>query len=498
MRTSMEPTTLVDGYRDGQLTRRQFIEGALKLGVSATAAAGLLAACTSKKKAGAPTRLSGRVQILVGFDGGNSTTQRQVQQTLAEAFIAAHPQVGIDFIRATSAPAAQSQLSTLVGRGSAPDIVLGIGLADVSRFADQHAWTDLGPLMHRDGVSTGAFVSEATAAAALSGYYGATKAVPGVPVGIHDHALAYNVELFSEAGLALPPSSWSDSSWTYSGSFLQAAQALTVDQQGRNAGQPGFDARTAIRYGVARISPEVFFFAFGGHWYDSSRRQARFDTSDAVAGAQFAGDLVNRYRVQPTAAGLVTLGGAGPAADPTEAAWRAGRLAMIDMCSCDLTSPFAAQVPFAWKAAALPKGPAGPGGALEVSLGTIVAASRQHDLAWEVLKFFAVDTAREGQLAWGGFGAMPAVRANVSLFPQGITQGVGVPQDVLAVWTSGLPSASAESDSWVPAFATVKSLFSATLAQVVGGTPAATAMPQLQQRAQAAIDAWFHANQLPH
>jgi multiple sugar transport system substrate-binding protein len=485
---------LLDDYHDGRLTRRQFVEGAVKLGFTATVAGGLLAACTSKKGSAAPGRLSGRVQILIGFDGGNSAPQRQVQQTLAEAFIGAHPQVGIDFIRATSSTTGATQLSALIERGSAPDIVLGIGLADVSRFADQHTWLDLQPLFQRDGVSTKAFVPGASSAATLSSYYGG-KAIPGVPVAIHDQALAYNVELFAKAGVPAPPTSWTDSSWSYTGSFLKAAQALTVDQAGKNAGQSGFDPRTVSRYGVARIPPEEFFLSFGGHLYDSSKRRALFDTPAAIEGAQFAGDLVNRYHVQPTAAALAALSGAGPDVDPGQASWRAGRLAMIDMCSCDLSSPFASQVPFQWKAAALPKGPGGHVGMLEVSLATIVAAGRQHDLAWEVLKFFAVDPAQESQLSYAGFGAIPPLSANQATFTEGIKPSIGADP---AVWIAGLPSASAEGDGWVPAFAAVQGLFSAALAQVLGGAPAATVMPQLQQQAQAAIDAWFKVNKLPH
>src|ERR1700722_16576356 len=196
---ALEPRAPPAAYRDGRVTRRQFVEGALKLGLSATAAGTLLAACHGSSHKAAPAKLQGRVQILVGFAGGNTAPQRQVQQALAQAFIAAHPQVGIDFLRATSAATATTQLSALVARGSAPDIVLGIDLADVSRLVDQHMWLDLHPLFSRDGVSTKAFASQATAALALPNYYGGTKAIPGVVVGVHDHALAYNVEPFSRA-----------------------------------------------------------------------------------------------------------------------------------------------------------------------------------------------------------------------------------------------------------------------------------------------------------
>jgi hypothetical protein len=127
-------------------------------------------------------------------------------------------------------------------------------------------------------------------------------------------------------------------------------------------------------------------------------------------------------------------------------------------------------------------------------LGAIVAASANHDLAWEVLKFFAVEPAHERELSYRGFGFMAGLTANRDAFAQGIKQAAGVDP---AVWVAGLPYASAENDAWVPAFADVHNLVSAAFGQIVGGADPATVMPRLRQQAQAKIDAWFKANQLP-
>jgi ABC-type glycerol-3-phosphate transport system substrate-binding protein len=491
------------------LTRRQFLAGALTRGLPASAAAGVLAACHSKGRPAARAPLRGRVQILVGFDGGNTAPERQIQQSLAGAFIASHPQVGVDFLRATSAAAAQAQLQALVTRGSAPDIVLGIGLDSLSGLVDQHLWLDLHPLLRRDGVSTGSFLSQAMSATALQDYYGNTGALPGLPIGVHVHALAYNEALFSKAGVPPPPASWTDNAWAYPGSFLQTAQALTLDGGGRHAGQAGFDATRVAQYGVARLAPTTIYFSFGGNLYDRSKRRALFDSPSAVQGAQFAGDLTGKYQVLPTAAQLAEVagpaaaggpagpsaGGAGTAEDQAaQAAWRAGKLAMIDLCSCEINSPFGLQLPFAWKAAPLPTGPSRRFAPLEVSLGAIVAPSKQHDLAWEVLKFFTVDPGHERDLAYGGFNSMPGLNANSDAFTQGV-KGLGVDP---TVWVAGRGGASAQNDEWVPAFADVHTLLDNAFAGVAMGMPAATVMPQLQQQAQAKIDAWFKSNKLPH
>ncbi len=279
-----------------------------------------------------------------------------------------------------------------------------------------------------------------------------------MPVGLHDQALAYNVELFSKAGLPAPPASWDDGSWTYAGSFsCDAAQALTLDQAGRPADQSGFDPSTIVQYGVARIPPEAFFYGFGGHRYNGSTRRAQFDTSAALQGAQFAGDLVNRYHVQPTASQLANLSGAGATADPALASWLAGRLAMIEMCSCELRQPLrlAGAVPVAgWRP--LPSGPRARRDAGRVRpSGPSWLSSTQHDLAWETLKFFTFDsiTAQEAQLAVRGIWRRArTARQPGDAFPKGIERSAGVGVDP-AVWiTPGIPHASAENDTWIPAF----------------------------------------------
>ncbi len=84
---------LAGSYQDGEISRRELIGGALKLGMSVTAAAAILAACRkSSDKTGAAswtssttsaTHLAGKIQIPVGFGTGNAPAQIPVQEALA-------------------------------------------------------------------------------------------------------------------------------------------------------------------------------------------------------------------------------------------------------------------------------------------------------------------------------------------------------------------------------------------------------------------------------
>ncbi|MGH9164560.1 MAG: extracellular solute-binding protein, partial [Acidimicrobiales bacterium] len=497
---------LVEAYAARAVSRRRFIEGALKLGLSVPAVGALLAACSSDDDGTSPAAtaggnankgLAGRVQILVGFGTGNSPTQVPVQEALAQAFTAQHPDVKIDFVRVPGSSDARTKLTTLIAGGEAPDIVMPAGLYGVSLFVDQDVWLDLGPFLDRDGLSLDSFSPETAAATRVPNYYGAaSQAVIGVPVGVHDHALAYNEELFAKAGVAPPPASWDDDSWTLGGKMLDTARALTFDSSAKNSGQAGFDAGKIAQYGMGHFFRETVFYAFGGHLYDASTRKARFDTPEAAAGLQFAADLVNVHQVQPSQTQVAALGAGGEKGSEEQFAWRSGKLAMIDMCSCDIKSPFGTDVAFAWKAAAIPAGPARRFGFLNLDVATLVKAGTNHDLAWEVLKFFSVDPANERRLAFDSYGAVPPLTVNRDAFAAGIARDL--PKVDPKVWIDGFGDSSPENEAWFPAFAEVNDMVGKTFDQVIGGSPAGPALAGLQQQAQAKIDAWFQTHKLPN
>jgi multiple sugar transport system substrate-binding protein len=419
-----------------------------------------------------------------------------VQTALAQAFTAAHPGVSIDFLRVPSPSDAATKLTTLIAGGQPPDIVLPAGLFGISKFVDQNIWLDLRPFFDRDGLTLERFMPETTAAARVTNYFGPDgKAVIGVPVDVHDHALAYNEDLFSRAGVAPPPTSWSDASWTLEGRFLDTARALTLDSSGKHPNDSGFSADKVTQYGLGNFFREAVFYDFGGHLYDDASRKAQFDKPGSIAGIQFAADLVNKHKVQPSETQVAALGAGGGKGNEAQFAWRQGKLAMIDMCSCNIKTPYGTDVPFSWKAAALPAGPARRFGFLNLDVGAIVAASKDHDLAWEVLKFFTVDPPNERKLAYDSYGGIPPLKENVAAFADGIKRDL--PKADPKVWLDGIPSSSPENEAWFPAFSEVNDLVGKSFDSVMGGTPASQAMPQLQQQAQARIDDWFKNHKLP-
>jgi len=500
---------LVQRFLDRGVTRRHFVQRALALGFTATGAGALLASCDSSTSrstqtgaSGTPSRatrkqLTGKVQILVGFGTGNSPDQVQVQQALAAAFMQQHPGVTIDFLRVPDSSDARTKLTVLISGGQPPDLVMPAGLYGISLFVDQDVWLDLGPMLQRDGLTLDDLISQTAPATHVSNYFGRdSTSVIGVPVGVHDHALAYNAQLFAKAGIKPPPTSWTDDSWTLQKSFLDAATALTRDKRGRHPGEVGFDAGNIAQYGAGHFFRETVFYDFGGHLYDLSSRKAQFDTPGSIAGISFAADLVNKYHVQPSQTQVAALGAGGGKGNEEQFAWRSGKLAMIDMCSCDIRSPFGTKVPFPFEAAAMPAGPARRFGFLNLDVGAIVKASKNQDVAWEVLKYFSFDPTAERKLSFDSYGAIPPLKQNQDAFPTGIKQEL--PNVNPKVWLDGLPSSSPENEAWFPAFAEVNDLVGKAFDNILAGKDApAKGMEALQADAQAKIDTWFKTHKLP-
>lgn len=499
---------LGEQFSKGVLSRRQFVVRALAMGLSATAAGTLLAACTKAKDtptttsstaAGATVSstaktLTGAVQIMVGFFGtGNQPNQLPVQEALATAFQQLHPGVTISFLRVPSD--AKTKLVTLLAAGSPPDLIMPTGLYGTSLFLDQDIWLDLAGLLQRDGLTLEAYNPVTATATRQPSYYGtAGKGVVGLPVGVNDHAIAYNVGLFAKAGLPTPPTSWTDPAWTFQGAFLDAAKTLTVDGKGRKASDAAFDPKTVKQFGIGHFFRETLFHAFGGKYYDPATRKATMGSPEGIAGMQFASDLVNVHRVQPSSTVTAALGAGGGKGNEEQFLWKSGQLAMIDMGTSDIAS-FAKETPFEFALAAMPTGPARRFCFLNLDMGCVLKGGKNQDVAWEVLKFMSMDPANSKKLAFDSYTEIPALKVNDGTFTAGVKSQFAKadPQ----VWIDGFASAGADNEAWFPAFAEVNKLIGDAFDSIIAGKAASVVMPPLQVAAQAEIDKWFTSHKLP-
>ncbi len=123
----------------------------------------------------------------------------------------------------------------------------------------------------------------------------------GISTAVEAFGLFYNKAAFKEAGLAEPPTSF-DKAWTWD-EFVKVAQKLTIDRNGKNATEPGFDPTAIKQFGVTLENwwgPwSVHVLNNGGDYLSADGKTLGLTDPAATKAIQRLADLSNKYHVAP-------------------------------------------------------------------------------------------------------------------------------------------------------------------------------------------------------
>ncbi|MEW6227930.1 MAG: sugar ABC transporter substrate-binding protein [Bacillota bacterium] len=106
-----------------------------------------------------------------------------------------------------------------------------------------------------------------------------------------------NLDLFDKAKLAYPDQTWD---WD---KFLAAAKALTLDKNGKHPDDKGFDPENVLQWGFTLNGwppVQMFIWQAGGDVISPDFKSCPVDSPEAIKGAQFYVDLINKYHVAPS------------------------------------------------------------------------------------------------------------------------------------------------------------------------------------------------------
>lgn len=141
--------------------------------------------------------------------------------------------------------------------------------------------------------------------------------------------LYYNKDLFDAAGVPYP-SSTDAMTWD---EFVDTAKKLTIDVNGKNASEDGFDPENIVQYGCTvdnwTWQLEVWALSNGGRWFSEDGKSCTINTPEVAESIQKVADLMNVEHVMPYRAGLTDDGVqsticAGNIAMSTGGAWNIG------------------------------------------------------------------------------------------------------------------------------------------------------------------------------
>ncbi len=374
--------TSIEAYFDGQLSRRAFIRRLVAVGFSVGAASAILAACqaaasptpsapggsASASTSAAATPLpSGTLNFFFGANPDEAKTRQKV----IDAFTAQFPGVTVKTKVAGTDPL--QELLTACAGGSCPDVMMAWELL-YPALAKRNVYLDLGPLISADATFSQTVIPDYSKVLLDTFNFGGRQvALPEQFAGVF---LYYNRKLFEEAGVPVPSADWKDTAWNYD-AFLSAAQKLTKRDASGKVTQWGY-----VDVWAPFLSAHVFAANNGVDWMTPAINPTKTNITDPrfVKGLQFYADLINRYKVAPSA----ELTASVSAFD----LFTGGKAAMA-LTGHWFYPAFSGAKDLDFDVAALPVGPDGTSARSDIGTTglAIAATSANQQAAWAFVKF---------------------------------------------------------------------------------------------------------------
>lgn len=443
--------------------------------LGAGAGGALLAACSPSQQAannssGSGTS-SGAAKTTIGF----RLWDPQVAKAYTKAFAAFSQQNPDIEVKINIVPWANywNQLPVDVGSGAVDDI-FWTNSSNFQQYADASKITDMNSLL--DDVN-GDWVKP------VVDQYTYKDKLWGVPQIADSNGIFYNKAIVSKLDPSILSTIGSLKWQPGAGSgdtLLPTIQKLTLDANGKNATQSGFDGKNLKTYGYnAAYDLQAIYFPFigsnGGLWQANGSNKFVFGSDPKTVEAfQYIVDLINKYHVSPSAADTNDNG------DFSLDQFLQGHMAIFQSGTYNLAN-IAQGAKFDW---AIARNPAGPAGSFGVASGVVAVASSATKNTAAVKKLLTWLGSADGNKFIGESGsALPAVTTAQSSwvdFWKGKKVDVQAFVDAASGDTLPAPAGTggnASTDAYDPI---LKEIF-------LGRTPVKSGLAQAETKANAAI-----------
>jgi multiple sugar transport system substrate-binding protein len=181
---------------------------------------------------------------------GDAPNQQEVEQAVVDEFNASQDKIEL-VLEVVPYASGRDTLSTQIASGAGPDIVGPVGWGGSNDFYGQ--WLDMTPYIEETGFDTSVFDP------ALVKFYQTEEGQVGLPFAVFPGAVYFIPAMFDEAGLNYPPQVYGDKyvmpdgsevDWNWD-TITQIAKLLTVDVNGKNSTEAGFDRTQIVQIGYA-------------------------------------------------------------------------------------------------------------------------------------------------------------------------------------------------------------------------------------------------------
>lgn len=197
----------------------------------------------------APSGDKVQIRWFVGLGTGTDPAQLPAQEKAVEDFNASQDEIEL-VLEVVPYDSAYATLATQIASGAGPDIIGPVGVGGSNAFYGQYL--DLTPYIESTGFDTSVYEP------ALIEFYQTEEGQVGLPFLVFPAAVYYVPSMFDEAGLEYPPANYGDKytldgqevDWNWD-TFIEVAKRLTVDVNGLNATDDGFDPTQMVQVGYA-------------------------------------------------------------------------------------------------------------------------------------------------------------------------------------------------------------------------------------------------------
>jgi multiple sugar transport system substrate-binding protein len=324
-------------------TRRSFLGATVGLlpgvalaacgGPVATASPPAVATGAAPKATVAPAGAAGGGPAQLSFVTWGGVDEVKVRQTYTNQFTKANPTTKVTFT-----PAPQNYWNVLQARmagGDGPDVYY-LEPGHIVELQCRNALLGLDSYVQRDKFDLSDFYPDAVREYTIGGKIWALAR------DFANQDIFYNVDLFKQKGLPLPPQKFDAKGWTFN-DFLLACQQLT------SGNSPNKTYGFAVPQGLR--SYPAFVWSNGGDIVSSDNAKPAIDQPNAVEALQFLEDLIGKYQVAPKPADLKGTN--------ANSLFYTGRIAMVFSIPANLAQFRSGVKGFQWDVAPPPLGPHG-------------------------------------------------------------------------------------------------------------------------------------------
>lgn len=341
-----------------------------------------------------------KVTWFVGLGAGSLPDQVKAERDVVDEFNKSQNKIWLVLDVASSTHTAFSILESKIAAGDIPDVVGPVGWSGANTFSGQ--WLDMAPYIEESKYDTSIFTPN------LVKSYQTKDGMVGLPFAVYPAVVFYNKQIFDRAGLAYPPENYGEryrlpngtaAEWNWD-TLTQVARLVTLDKNGKNATEAGFDKNNIVQYGYYpqfQGFPDIGTFWGAAQPYEEREGKfvARIPEQWAASWKWYFDGMWGTEPFIPI--GLVAHNPNKSNSNPFDFGIVAMAISQLWYSSCCLTVPDGA-----WDMAALPAYQGLVHGHVHADTFRILKSSKNPAAAFEVVKYLTGSASRKLLESYGG------------------------------------------------------------------------------------------------